>query len=273
MMINKHPPLRFSLNLAVVLALLLLLGYTIIYLVEPFSDFGNKFILSLFTVLSAAAAAGAASLVYLSYENDEPSKMVWKNFSFGFWLWVMAEIVYALADIFLTPAFAVTVARFFWFLGFIFFTIALYRQYQIIYGYSNRSVAIVFLIWAAIAVLVILILLFSNMPVTANAFLGIFNSVANLVVGVIALILLLTFRGGIIARPWWGFLGFAVADVLYFFVEQAGSIGGQPIFSDLMGLLTRLIYLLAYLILAFGFYAQYLLLKFGTDPLGNTSDE
>jgi hypothetical protein len=275
MMINEHPRVRASLNRAVILSLLLLTGYTLIYLSEPFNILGNNLILSIFTILSSAAAAGTASMVYLSYESDESPKLVWKNFSYGFWLWVIAEIVYAVEDIFLVGAFTIPVARFLWFCGFIFFTLALYQQYQIIYGYSKtkRSIYLVIVIWVTIAIMVLLILWLSGQSISVNAFLEMFNSIANLVVGIIALMLLLTFRGGIIARPWWGFLGFSIADVLYFVVQQAGSINGPLLFSNFMGLLTRLIYLLAYLVLAIGFYAQYLLLKFGIDPLGNSTDD
>jgi hypothetical protein len=273
-MINKHPDLRSAINQAVFVSLALLFGYAVIYLTIPFSEFVNKFILSLLTVLSAVVAAGAATLVYSSYEDGEPPRLVWRNFSLGFWSWVLAEIIYSVEYLFLSDVLVISpVARLFWFIGFIFFTIALIAQYQIIYGNPRRSVITAVLIWVGVMILALLILLASNEPITANSFLKFFNSLANLVIGIVALLLLLTFRGGILSRPWWGFLGFAVADILYFFIDQAGAVGGQPFFSNLMILLTHIIYMLAYLILALGFYVQYLLLKYGIDPLGNSPDE
>ena len=66
-----------------------------------------------------------------------------------------------------------------------------------------------------------------------------------------------------LGRPWWGFVILALADAFYGWLIQTGSYDYETLTGDLLRLTSDIIYMLAYLVIAFSFLRQYVLLKIG----------
>src|SRR5258708_7345398 len=85
--------------IAVGVAILMLILYTLIYLIGPFSDFWNTFASNVFTVLSAGLSATFGTLVWRAYESDDAPRRVWRWYAVALWLWTIAEIVWGYLNV------------------------------------------------------------------------------------------------------------------------------------------------------------------------------
>jgi hypothetical protein len=95
----------------------------------------------------------------------------------------------------------------------------------------------------------------------------IFYSAADLAVGIAGSLLIFTFQGGAMMRPWLGLVVFGVTDFLYAWAEQTGLYAWSVENGNLLSLIVDSSYLAAYLILALGFIAHWTLLRYGIDEI------
>src|SRR6266498_5692666 len=86
-------------GLAKVAVLLTLAVYTVIYLVQPFSDIWNTILSNLFLVIAASFAAGIATMVWACYDETDVPRHVWRNFAIGLWLWTAAELIWGYLNV------------------------------------------------------------------------------------------------------------------------------------------------------------------------------
>jgi len=248
---------------AYVLAAALLGGYVYIYQIYPFEGAWNDIILSAITALSAAFAAAVATFAFFQYDKDDQPRIVWKNLTIACWLWFVGEVIWGYYYVVFGEV-PVSIADLSWTLGFVFFTVALYHQYSLISDSKkiyHRNMAIGS--W-----IVTLLLPFAIIPFLADGwsirtYVDFWYPFADLAVGIAGIMLMFTFQGGTLMRPWIGLVVFAFADILYAWAEQSGLYEWSSQNNGLLTLLIDSSYLAAYLILALGFMGHLLLLRYG----------
>jgi hypothetical protein len=207
-----------------VLAFILVTGYVFVYQKEPFEESWNDIILSVSIAFAAFLAAVVATANFFHYRPEDSPRVVWLNLAIGFGLWALSEAVwcvyYFLADYgeVSTPS----LADIGWIVGYLFFALAIYHQFVLILpSLQNRIRNTVYGISAAVLILPLVLLLVMN-TFTFENYINYFYSFADFAVGVVGLTLVLTFRGGMIARPWIGMVVFSISDFLYAWAIQAG---------------------------------------------------
>lgn len=258
---NTHLKQKIS-ALGLGLAFLWVAAYILIFWVQPFSAALNLFLLNFLTVSSGLVCAILLTRVVGFYEPEEPSRSLWQNFALGLWAWALADLIWAAYNQVFGEVPALSPADFFWTAGYIFFTLALIRQFQLIlFERSSRHYWLGAGIWVGILLTTTLIMFLAG-EASLEQFFAFFYPVADFAVGVAALWLAYTFRRGTLARPWLGLFGFVVADSLYLWATLNGLFdwvsrtGWVTLFSEL-------IYVMAYLFLAWGALGQYLTLRYG----------
>lgn len=243
---------------ALVLCLLVLVLYSWIFMFAPFEKPWNEIWLSVIEILASIATACMATLLFRHYEPGDLPRDVWLNFAIGFWIWVAAEIFYAADELFgFRFINNFSEARVLWMTAFVFFSIALCNQYRIISSPTLKGRIVLVSLWLGSIALTFFLLYLTGVAFTLDNFSQYFNAIGNMVVGIVAVRLALMFRGGLLARAWWGFIAFSISDTLYYVLSIAPGAGQ----SSLVLLATVLVYPAAYLTLAFGLLSQYLLLK------------
>jgi hypothetical protein len=101
----------------------------------------------------------------------------------------------------------------------------------------------------------------------ASEFLKFFYPLGDLAIGVAALVLVITFRRGALARPWLSLLAFVFSDSLYLWATTQNIYAWQAVGGDIVQqwitLGVELVYLIAYIIMFWGVLQQYFTLRFG----------
>jgi hypothetical protein len=248
--------------IAYLFAAIILGGYIVIYRYVPFTDRWNDIVLNLLTVFSAAVGAIVASLIFRSYEKDDSPRLIWQYLMIGCWLWFTGEVIWAyfastVGDV------PVGAADWAWTTGFICFNISLYYQYSVILPskkvfYRNISIAI----WIVVLLIPLIIVYLSGTP-DLRIYIDYFYPFADLAVGIAGVLLVFTFRGGALTRPWLGLVIFGITDFLYAWAEQTGIYVWSAGQGNLLSLIIDSSYLAAYLILALGFLSHWVLLRYG----------
>ncbi len=250
----------------------ILLGiYIVIYRYAPFTDPWNDVILNLLTVFSAATAAIVASLTFNSYEKDDSPRVIWQYLMIGCWLWFTGELIWAYFAS-TTGDVPVGASDWAWTIGFICFNISLYYQYSLILPskkvfYRNISIAT----WIVVLLIPLVIVYLSGTP-NLRTYIDYFYPFADLAVGIAGILLIFTFRGGALTRPWLGLVIFGITDFLYAWAEQTGIYALSAEQGNLLSLIIDSSYLAAYLILALGFLSHWVLLRYGI-PESSTAIE
>jgi hypothetical protein len=240
----------------------LLVGvYSWVYLFEPFSDYVNLLLLNGITILAALVCAVIISLVVRYFERGEPPRRVWEFFAIALWMWAVAELAWAVYNMLWGEVPTFTVADILWVGAYVFFTVALSSQFRLIFfDRSRRPIWIGLAVWLAVILLSMGITLW-NGDTWQDVFVY-FYPVADFAVGVAALILAISFRRGALARPWLSLFGFVVSDSLYIWATTTG-VYDWVTRNGPISFLVDIIYLLAYLFLAWGVFNQYITLQFG----------
>lgn len=257
---------RTSLIYSLLVALILLSGYIIVYQLSPFQPPWNDIFLNVTTAISAAFAAGIATLIFLHYETDDMPRVVWKYLMIGCWLWFAGEVFWAYFAITLGEV-PVGLADWSWVFGFVCFTFALYYQYSLITPIKKdfyRNTAIVS--WMVVLLIPLAIAYFSN-SLTLRTYIDFFYPAADLAVGIAGVLLIFSFQGGQLMRPWIGLVVFGITDFFFAWAEQAGLYSWSSENNNLLTLTIDASYLAAYLILALGFLGQWVLLRYGIQEL------
>jgi hypothetical protein len=247
---------------------LIILIYALVFWLEPLSDFANQLILGSLTLAASALVSIYATLIFRLLLPSDAPRGVWRNFAIGFWLWTVAEFLWLLRGLSIGnvggTASTLTLAHLFWFAAYIFFSIALYRQHRIISTPRHaHGIWVVFAVWGGVIAAALLMMWALGGSFDFLAFLQYFFGFADLAVGIIGLSMLITFRGGALAWPWWGFLGLAVSNVLYAALDASMMAAASPTTILVLEMFSELIYLGAYLVLVFGFHKHYQLLRYG----------
>jgi hypothetical protein len=83
----------------VLAALMLIAAYTIIYLVEPFSDVWNVILPNSLLVIASSLTATIATMIWARYDRSDIPRRVWGYFAFGLWLWAAAELTWGYLNV------------------------------------------------------------------------------------------------------------------------------------------------------------------------------
>jgi hypothetical protein len=261
-----------------------LLFYVLVYQFEPFSApfFGspdltwNDFFTNFLTILAAGVAAFAATIVWKQYSPGETGSVIWFFLAAGLWLWTLGEFLWAVLNLTVVEVPSVSIADIPWLVGYLCFSISLERQYAVIFKPAVRTRRLaVYGVWTGMLVLSALLGAagsgFRWQAGTFSLMLQTFYAVADLTVAILAFLLVFTFRGGAMLRPWLGLFLFALSDGLYAWLYESGAYAFTAEAGNLPSLIADTLYVAAYLVLAFGLLTHYLLLTVGHTPKPTTA--
>ncbi len=236
------------------------------YAIAPFKETTNMVIMNGATTLAALTAALILTRVTLFFQRDEMPFMIWLAFAVCMWLWTIAEAYwgYLYTTVGEVPVFSA--ADVLWFIGYLTLTISLVRQYRLVFfnqTYAIRWAAIG--LWFVILVIIETILLVTKSQSPLGDFFRYFYVFTDSAIGLAALYLVVAFRGRALAIPWLTISSFVVTDILYLRLTSTGAY--DWVMSGVsVALLADTLYVVAYLIVAWGVFEQYLLLRQSSDP-------
>ena len=247
------------------LASVLIVGvYIYFYQFSPLPSEQNDLILNLISLIAPLSSAIFATLVFSTFERGDKPREVWKFMTVFIWLWTTAEVIWVVyllqGDDVPLPSWADV----FWLTGFVFLTIALRKQYQIV---TMKTVELwkILAIWIAVALLTALVTFVSNVEFSLGHYLEYFYAVADFAAGIAAIRIFLAFRGGLMSRPWIGLFVLGLADALYAWLIASNMYAMSVGEGDPISMIADTTYMAAYLVLAIGFYAAYLTIRHGPD--------
>lgn len=247
-----------------VLAVLNLVVFAWLYLALPFDEVINRTILDFQTVLTAAVVCLFLFFITQKFESGEPPHVLWLAFGLGIACWTLGEIIWAVENVLMVEV-SSGLADVAWFLGYPFLSIAMLRQYQLI---SPRQINflrwVTVFVWAVVLGVTGLIVWLTDSGL--ESFVGVFYPVGDLALGVLALLLVVTFKNGRLAYPWISLLVFVVSDGLYIWADSQG-LYHYELDRDPLTFFIDFSYLLAYLAMGWGVMQQYFLLHFGASEI------
>lgn len=241
--------------IAIVVAVAFLLGYIYIYQYSPFSEDINSILLYLADPIASLLAAVSLTAVWLCYQRDDKPYAVWVFFTLGGWFWFIAETIYSVLSYQLNDYPPLGWADISWFVGYALVSLALYHQYQILQKTKN-AVWVLVGTWVGLLLLTPLILLVLQSEFTIENLVAYLYPVVDFAICLVSLRLYMVFGGGKLSRPWIGLFVLGISDAIWAWQYAAGA--DSNIYADAS-------YVAAYLILALGFFRQYLLLRFGPE--------
>lgn len=249
---------------AIVVFLFITILYAWTYASSPFSETTNSIILNSTTTLSALIVALILTRITFYFHRGEPPRVIWSTFAICMWLWTIAEGIWGY--IYITggevPAFSL--ADVLWILGYFALTVSLARQFQLVFFQKYTIIWAVLGAWLAILVGIETILLATHSQAPFEDFFRYFYVFADSMVGLSALYLVYAFRGRALAIPWLTISSFVVTDILYIRLTETG-VYDYVMSGVSIALLSDTLYVVAYLIVAWGVFEQYLLLRLSTD--------
>jgi hypothetical protein len=260
---------------SVVLLALYFAIYQWAFLPDPWNDIFTYFAFP----LAAGLAAASALAIWLSFGKGEPPKRIWFHYALALLGWALAELAYAIIATLNEGDVPIpSITDLFWTVSYGAFAAAFLYQFRILFNPSRRKentwLAAGF--GGAIVVTLLGVLLFRLVvePETEQTWIAtlimVFYPVADIVLALAALRLARTFGSGLWGRAWIGLIVMAMADLLYSWLDLTGLYANSVAQGNLLSLAADWLYLLSYLILAFGCYSQYLLVKFGPPPAKTT---
>jgi hypothetical protein len=261
---KKFAKVHYRLMLLILLIGILLL-YAWTYAVAPFSEPNNTYILNGATTLSALIAAIILTRLTFFFQPGEPPRLIWISFALCAWLWAMAEGYwgYLYTTVGVVPVFSL--ADVLWLIGYVALTASLARQFQLVFFSQKYTVVWAALgVWFAILTSVETILLITHSEAPMADFVRYFYLFADVAVGLAALYLVVVFRGRTLAIPWLTISSFVITDILYLRITETGVY--DYVMSGIsIALVADTLYVAAYLIVAWGVFEQYLLLRQSAD--------
>jgi hypothetical protein len=239
---------------------LVILGlYIWLYQYEPLPEYWNLLVLDLLSALLAIAAAITGTLLFRQFERGEKPRLIWVWFTLGWWSWALGELAGTVYDIFKFSYGDLSVFDIFWTVGYFCFGLALFIQYRHIYGPGTKFKLTNYLLMVVLALLVTLGLTQFALRVGLgqdqswfSVYLAIFYPVCDFFIGLAALWLSFLFGTGSWGRPWWALIVFAIADALNIFLWIGGDklVGDNA--SNLLDLISSVLYNLGYIAAIFG---------------------
>ncbi len=246
-----------------VIAILLLIGYVYIYQYAPLDESLNDTVLNTITAFAALLVAAIATAIYLHYQPADFPRKIWLYLMIGCWFWFIAESLWGIIVYIEGEVSSPSIADTGWVGGFVFFTIAFYHQYSIIYPSQKKNIIAVSIGAWALAVFAPAIGLLITRTFTWESYINYYYPVADLFVGIAGIALMFVFQGGALARPWFGLVVLGISDFLYAWAEQTGVYAWSAANSNLLTLAIDTTYLVAYLILGMGFLGHWILINYG----------
>jgi len=227
----------------------------------PFPETVNSLILNGGTVLSSLIAALILTLIPFYFHQGEPPRVIWTAFAVCMWLWTIAEAVWGYLYMRDGEVPVFSAADIFWLLGYIALTVSISRQFRLVLFSQKKTVA-----WAALGVwlgglaIIAVILLVTHSETPLADFFSYFYLMADAMVGLLALYLVYAFRGRALATPWLTISSFVLSDFIYIRLTDSGVY--DYVMSGIsIALLADTLYVVAYLLVAWGGLQQYLLLR------------
>ncbi|RPH62106.1 MAG: hypothetical protein EHM81_02890 [Chloroflexi bacterium] len=253
-------------------AVLVLLSYTIVYYLEPFGEFFDQVLRDSLTVLVALACTFILLLVLSFYQHGEPPRRIWIYFAIALGLWTLGELVWGIYDVVAGEVPDLSIADGAWAIGYVFFTLALVSQYRLIFFDTTRKPTWVATgIWFAALALTSVVLALVKSETFFVDFLLYFYPFGDLAVGITALIMVIKFRRGSLARPWLSLFAFVFSDSLYIWAVSYGAYDWTGASENTITLIVELVYMAAYLFMGWGLLQQYITLRFGASTKLDTN--
>lgn len=235
------------------------------YAVAPFSELANAIIVNGATVLAALVAALILTRITSYFHTDEPPFIIWAAFAVCLWFWTIAEGTwgYLYTTVGEVPVFSF--ADILWFVGYIALTISMVRQYRLVFpGQTNAIRWAATGAWLAILLIIGSILLTTRSEAPLEDFFRYFYTFADSMVGLSALYLVYSFRGRALAIPWLTISSFVVTDIIYIRLTETGVY--DWVMSGIsIALVADTLYVIAYMIVAWGVLGQHVLLRSSAD--------
>jgi len=227
----------------------------------PFSETVNALILNSGTTLSALIAAFILTLIPFYFQRGEPPRTIWTFFAICLWLWTVAEAVWGYLYIRDGEVPVFSTADIFWLLGYMALTVSIGRQFRLVLFAQKNTVAWAALgVWLSILAIIATILVATHSETLLADFISYFYLLADAAVGLAALYLVYAFRGRALAIPWLTISSFVLSDFIYIRLTESGMY--DYVMSGIsIALLADTLYVVAYLVIAWGGLQQYLLLR------------
>jgi len=241
----------------------LLMFYAWVYRFQPFNITINRAVLDGLTAFSALSSAMVLTAVLTYYRKGEPSRRIWMFFAIGIWVWFVADIAWGAYNLVFDAVPEFSFADILWFSGYIFFTFAIVHQYRLVFfDRSRRPLWIAIGVWVVVILMAVVLLVMVGDKNSPDSFFACFYPFADFAVGLSAIILVITFRGSMLARPWLSLFIFVIADSLYLWATATGVYDWSATSGDMLTFIVDIVYVFAYLTMGWGAFQQYLLLKF-----------
>jgi hypothetical protein len=262
---NENPKFAYLTPTVVysLVAALLLVGNLYIYQFVPFEGLLNDAVQNAIFVLAAFMAAATATAIFLHYQPEDQPRKIWLYVMLASWSWCLAELIWSIMAYAMVEVPAPSIPDIGWVAGNVFFAVAFYYQYAVIFpNHKKRIVNIIYVVWA-VALLVPLVALLVTHIFSAEAYINYHYPIADLALGIAGVSLIFVFRGGALMRPWVGLFFFAVSDLVYAWAVQAGLYEWSVQNSNVLTTAIDSIYLVAYFVFGIGLIGQWALLNYG----------
>lgn len=255
---------RYRLS-AIILFFLITVFFAWTFAFSPFSETVNDLILNGATTLSALIAALILTLIPRYFHPGEPPRTIWIYFAICLWLWTVAEAIWAYFYMRDGEVPVFSTADIFWLLGYIALTVSISRQFRLVLFAKKDTVAwAAFGVWLIVLTVIAVILIATHSETPLADFFSYFYLLADTVVGLAALYLVYAFRGRALAIPWLTISSFVLSDFIYIQMTETGVY--DYVMSGIsIALFADTLYVVAYLLVAWGVLEQYLLLRSSTD--------
>lgn len=247
-----------------IIFLLMTISFVWTFAFAPFPEIINSLILNGGTTLSALIAAVIFTLIPSYFDRDEPPRMIWLSFAVSMWLWTVAEAIWGYLYMKNNEVPVFSLADLFWLVGYIALTVALTRQFQLISFSQKDTTRTALGVWLGLLVVIAAMLLATHSETPLEDFVSYFYLLADGVIGLLAFYLVYAFRGGSLAIPWLAVSSFVISDFIYIRLTDSGVY--DYVMSGIsIALLADTLYVIAYLLVAWGGLELYLLLRSSAD--------
>ena len=253
----------------------IIVAMTIVFIVYSFTP-GGAWGMVLFNDLASVVCAFVALYVFYWVwrltEDRDPSKQIWRLIYYSLMVWTVSDITWAFYEVVLGVQIPFpSLADFFWILGFIPFSIGLFKQYRILNAKLDRRR--VQLITIGSAIFILIAFYFSFYPgntafFTRSLFKNILifsYPVTMLILLILASLVLFSIRKGRFALTWRLIVNSlflrSASNLLMVLLAGTAADSSIDIYLDPVVMLTIALYFLSYLLLALGGFAHILYLE------------
>ncbi len=270
---KNHHRAAVIMRVCILGSFLFLNAYIFVYLFQPFPAQWRDLFNNLSVILTVVLATVLTTLIAHRYSRSDPSHLLWMAFASGLWAWSIADVAWGGYVIFQGNVPQVSLADLFYVIGYVFLAVALNRQFSILkHPTKPTQVRRISLITASflLAILFVTFAIADFVPadMKLNSFLNVFYPFADAGLGLYAIIFVINFRGGLLARPWIGLSLFAIADGIYAWSFENESYAYSVINVNFTSLLADTLYLATYLVLVLFLLNHLLLLIYGPSIKG-----